>query len=876
MAQEDYWWPTMKEDIKAYVQGCLKCQATKTITRRNTPPLIPITPTHTLPFATITMDFITKLPESGGCDSILTVTDHNCTKAVILVPCKEQMTTEEFLELYREKVFPYTGLPQKVISDRDVHFTSTLFKELCKQLAIEQNMSTAYHPQTNGQSERTNQMVETILRLYCNQEQDNWREWLPVVQYIINSRPSATTKQSPYELWMGFVPRTHQPVRPSKLPHFEKRKQELLRAREVAQEAMKHAQDLLKKETRFRQYKVGDKVWLEGRNIKTTHPTTKLREKRFGPFEVTEVISKVVYRLNLPLNWKIHNVFHAALLHPCKQTEINKTRYEEPPPDVIKGQEEWEVEQIVKTRRSGRNKVLQYLVRWKGYSSAHDSWEPADQVHAPELVKAYFDKNPQAIRRVEKDKKGEEGEGARQQTPLVICRTIHTSRTNMTDIIDISPSPVSVTPEDIALRNPERPLSPTSSVSSYGLGWLFPDEELQYPQSEEGSKGSPQHEGDQPFTLTSAEEDILHSFLVYQCEELEIMLPRISEESQRILEERARELQMNWLVPGENEEVLTQPRAGTPYPRSDALPSPPTYQDRGVSPFNITEKEGESVYPDDRDLHNKLREYERELQTLHVIQNKPEVQSAVQAYLLCNPTAFQADELLILAQTELDKDPRGEIARAILAAGAMTTECAPSPLPVRSPSPLPIPPHHESTSPWHPSTPHSEVSQSPSSASSISATMEEYIDLEGVERGRAPGPDLTTGGWYPVLPGERQLHIPGPSGSWPEVQAQFLRSYIHPWSAQPTIKGAMGQNTGVYGESLFADPRPDILPSCPEGELQQYLSADNYFHGGAQRAIWQLGDYGVAADIWRLQSLPLRQKSLHEQELTVLRHHKTC
>jgi hypothetical protein len=96
-------------------------------------------------------------------------------------------------------------------------------------------MSTAYHPQTDGQSERTNQTVETILRLYCNQEQDNWREWLPVVQYIINSRPSTTTKQSPYELWMGFVPRTHlinrareaaqeAMMRPSKLPHFREKK----------------------------------------------------------------------------------------------------------------------------------------------------------------------------------------------------------------------------------------------------------------------------------------------------------------------------------------------------------------------------------------------------------------------------------------------------------------------------------------------------------------------------------------------------------------------------------------------------------------------------------------------------------------------------
>jgi hypothetical protein len=452
---------------------------------------------------------------------------------------------------------------------------------------------------------------------------------------------------------------------------------------------------------------------------------------------------------------------------------------------------------------------------------------------------------------VEKDKKEGKGEKDVQQIPLVTCRTIRISSCkNMSDIIDISPSPTESTPGDIALRNPKHPLSPTSSTSSYGLGWLFPDKELQYPQSKGGSEGPLYHEEAQPITLTEEEEDVLHRFLEYQKDELEIMLPQISEESLHILEERARELQMNWLIPGENKEVSMQPRAGTPYPRSDTLPIPPTYQDRGVSPFYITEKAGGSICQDYKDLNDKLREYELKLQMLHVIQNQPEIQSAVQAYLLRNPTAFNTDELLILAQAELDKDPRGEIARAILAVGAMTTERTQSPPPARSPSPLPIPPRHETASPWHPSTPHSEVSQSPSSASSISATTKEYINLEGVEKGKAPGPDLTTGGWYPVLPGECQLHIPGPSGSWPEVQAQFLRSYIHPWSAQPTIEGAAGQNTGVYGESLFADPCPDILPSHPEGELQQYLSADNYFHGGAQRAVWQLGDYGVAADVW--------------------------
>src|SRR3984893_18255042 len=127
----DYWWPSMRQEVKAYVQGCLKCQAIKTITHRNEPPLITITPTSIVPFGTIAIDFITKLPKSGECDTILTIMDHDCTKAVILVPCKEAMSTAEFLGLYRERAFPYTGIPQKLISDRDVRFTSDMFKELC-------------------------------------------------------------------------------------------------------------------------------------------------------------------------------------------------------------------------------------------------------------------------------------------------------------------------------------------------------------------------------------------------------------------------------------------------------------------------------------------------------------------------------------------------------------------------------------------------------------------------------------------------------------------------------------------------------------------------------------------------------------------------
>jgi len=99
------------------------------------------------------MDFVTKLPKSKGSNTILTITDQGCTKAVILLPCKETMGSIKIAELLKEKAFPYTGIPQKVISDRDTCFTSKLFKELCAGLGIDQNLSTAYHPQTDGQSE---------------------------------------------------------------------------------------------------------------------------------------------------------------------------------------------------------------------------------------------------------------------------------------------------------------------------------------------------------------------------------------------------------------------------------------------------------------------------------------------------------------------------------------------------------------------------------------------------------------------------------------------------------------------------------------------------------------------------------------------------
>jgi hypothetical protein len=277
-----FWWPRMGDWIANYVKGCAHCQQAKNLTRKRKTPLyrIPTTPT-TKPFQTVALDLITQLPKSNGYDAILTIADHGCTRAALFLPCSTTIMGEGIAKLYMDNVYRWFGMPSKVISDRDPRFTSHFARALTKAVGADQNLSTAFHPQTDGLSERKNQWVEQYLRLVAGAAQDDWDRWLTIATAVHNSHINATTKTPPIEALLGYRPRLeiHQ-TSPSPNQTANDRLETIRQKQEQARAAINQ----LAEQTPPSQFRVGDSVWLEAKNLALPYQTTKLAPKRHGPF----------------------------------------------------------------------------------------------------------------------------------------------------------------------------------------------------------------------------------------------------------------------------------------------------------------------------------------------------------------------------------------------------------------------------------------------------------------------------------------------------------------------------------------------------------------------------------------------------------------
>ena len=283
-------------------------------------------------------------------------------------------------------MYRWFGLPTKIISDRDPHFTSHFGKAITKKLGIEQNLSTAFHPQTDGLSERKNQWIEQYLCTIITSHPEDWSHWVAVTSAVHNNRINSTISLSPNEILLGYSPH----LAPSEViitdnEAVEKWVKRMIQVRDQATKIINQNAG----EAPSPQFTVGDQVWLEGTHLKLPHQSTKLAPKRYRPFTITKQINLVTYQLILPATWQIHPVFHASLLSPYVKTDAHRPNYSRPPPDLIGGEEFYEVEQICDHRRHGRSRTLQYLIKWKGSPESDNTWEPADQVLAPDLLREY-------------------------------------------------------------------------------------------------------------------------------------------------------------------------------------------------------------------------------------------------------------------------------------------------------------------------------------------------------------------------------------------------------------------------------------------------------------------------------------------------------
>ena len=152
------------------------------------------------------MDLITDLPELQGFNAVLTIVDHGCSKATKFIPCKTMITGQEVTALYLQHLVPWFGIPQKVISDQDPRFVSHFTKELCHLLHIQQNVSTTFHPRTDGASKRANQWLEQYLRIWTADDQTTWAQFLSLAEFIHNLWPHDRMTLMPHKLLFGTKP----------------------------------------------------------------------------------------------------------------------------------------------------------------------------------------------------------------------------------------------------------------------------------------------------------------------------------------------------------------------------------------------------------------------------------------------------------------------------------------------------------------------------------------------------------------------------------------------------------------------------------------------------------------------------------------------
>jgi len=354
----------------------------------------------------LSVDFVVELLESSGYDAVMTVVD-SISKRVHFVLTHTMVTAEGAARLFLHHAWKLHSLPKCVVSDRGSQFVASFTKELYRLLGIRLSSSIAWHPQTDGQTERVNQELDQFLHLFVNEWQNDWYDLLPIAEFQHNNYVHSAMQQPPFLLDTGRIPHMgFEPSQaPSRLETVNEFTERMKSATEESKSAIRKVQEDItryynRKRTPTPVYKPGDRVYLDASDIKTTRPSPKLSHRRLGPFEIERQVGLLAYCLKLPHGIRqLHPVFNVMKLSAdLEDLILGRKPQAPPPPIIIDGEKEWEVEEILDSHWYRRR--FQFLVKWKGFSREHNSWEAASNVKALDLVTEYYRKHPAAPRHI--------------------------------------------------------------------------------------------------------------------------------------------------------------------------------------------------------------------------------------------------------------------------------------------------------------------------------------------------------------------------------------------------------------------------------------------------------------------------------------------
>ena len=397
-----YHWAGMEADCLRYVRNCAACRLSHTNVTKQQGFLHPL-PVPEYPMQHLTMDFKEFPKDKHGYDSILVFMDR-LGKSSVTIPCHKTTDARQMAQLFIEWIYRFGHTPESIVSDRGPQFVSAFWQEFCRIIGVKVKLSTAYHKQTDGQTEIMNRYIDQRLRPFVSYYQDNWSELIPIMDHVQMTLPHASIGMTPYRLKYGTDPRTSwdwntpKSANPRETLNRSEAKAVADRMHNAwvrAKENMTKAQGEMSKHANRRRraidWDVGDRVYLSAKNLKSSRPSRKLGQQWVGPYTVLERVGHA-FRLELPPGSQIHDVFSPDVLIKAPNNPLPGQEQPEPSGEVVDGVEEWEVEKILAVRL--RRKQLQYQVSWVGFDPDPEWYPAANFQNSPHKLREFHAEYP--------------------------------------------------------------------------------------------------------------------------------------------------------------------------------------------------------------------------------------------------------------------------------------------------------------------------------------------------------------------------------------------------------------------------------------------------------------------------------------------------